>query len=117
MMTIINVELPEETYSQLKTLLKEWNITLDELAEQYLKWVVSHPDEAVLWLREQIEEEYLRYKGYSGTFEYSQNDRMFYGKLKNIKGLLSYEGNSIRELSKNFILAVEYLIYEERKRK
>ena len=33
----------------------------------------------------------LEYKGYDGSVEFSEQDRVFYGKVKGIRSLISYE--------------------------
>lgn len=45
---------------------------------------------------------YLDYKGYSGSIEYSEEDGLLYGKVLGIKGLLSYEGETGKELEVDF---------------
>ena len=55
--------------------------------------------------------EVLRYKGYVGSIEYSQEDGLFCGKVLGIKSLISYEGNCAKELVADFQGAVDdYLI-------
>lgn len=44
----------------------------------------------------------LSYKNYNGTVEYSKEDECLFGKVIGIKSLLSYEGNSIQELERDF---------------
>ena len=44
----------------------------------------------------------LEYKGYVGSVEFSEQDRIFYGKVKGIHSLISYEGTTINELTKDF---------------
>jgi len=44
----------------------------------------------------------LSYKNYNGTVEYSREDNCLFGKVIGIKSLLSYEGNSVQELEKDF---------------
>ena len=52
----------------------------------------------------------LTYKNYSGTVEYSKEDNCLFGKVVGIKSLLSYEGDSIRELEADFRSVIdEYL--------
>lgn len=52
----------------------------------------------------------LEYKGYTGSIEYSKEDKLFYGKLLGIKSLISYEGKTGPQLEKDFIAAVhDYL--------
>ena len=60
----------------------------------------------------------LEYKGYQGTVEYSAEDDILYGKVIGIRGLISYEGESLTELKACFIEAIDdYLpCCEEEKR-
>ena len=52
----------------------------------------------------------LAYKNYNGTVEYSKEDGCLFGKVTGIKSLLSYEGDSVRELEKDFQNVIdEYL--------
>jgi len=44
----------------------------------------------------------LSYKNYNGTVEYSREDSCLFGKVIGIKSLLSYEGNSVKELEEDF---------------
>jgi predicted HicB family RNase H-like nuclease len=44
----------------------------------------------------------LEYKGYTGTIEYSKEDKLLFGKVIGIKGLLSYEGSTGTDLETNF---------------
>ena len=37
---------------------------------------------------------FLKYKGYTGSIEYSREDGILYGKVLGIRGLISYEGES-----------------------
>ena len=53
---------------------------------------------------------YLEYKGYTGSIEYSSEDKVLFGKVLGIRSLLSYEGNSGVELETDFRLVIdEYL--------
>jgi len=55
---------------------------------------------------------YLNYKGYMGSIEYSDEDQVFHGKVIGIRSLLSFEGESVKSLTKDFHDAVdEYLDY------
>lgn len=49
----------------------------------------------------------LEYKGYCGTVEFSASDKVLYGKVVGINGLLSYEGDSINALKEDFESAVD----------
>ena len=52
----------------------------------------------------------LSYKGYYGSVDYSLENDIFYGKVIGITGLLSYEGQTLDELRKDFQGVVdEYL--------
>lgn len=44
----------------------------------------------------------FEYKGYSGSIEYSAADDVMHGKVLGIRSLLSYEGDSIKNLRKDF---------------
>lgn len=45
---------------------------------------------------------HLEYKGYTGTIEYSNQDKILYGKVLGIRSLLSYEGVTGEELESDF---------------
>ena len=49
----------------------------------------------------------LQYKDYIGSIEYSEEDNLLYGKVQQIKGLISYEGIDILELKANFIESID----------
>ena len=50
----------------------------------------------------------LRYKGYTGSVEYSEEDKCLYGKVLGIRGnLISYEGETIDEITTDFHEAVD----------
>lgn len=49
----------------------------------------------------------LEYKDYYGTVEYSSEDKILYGKVIGINGLISYEGDSIESLQADFEEAVD----------
>jgi len=52
----------------------------------------------------------LSYKNYNGTVEYSKEDNCLFGKVIGIKLLLSYEGDSVKELEQDFQNVIdEYL--------
>ena len=50
---------------------------------------------------------YLEYKGYSGTIEYSDTDGLLFGKVLGINGLISYEGQTGKELETDFKEAID----------
>ena len=52
----------------------------------------------------------MEYKGYIGSVEFSESDRLLFGKVQGIRSLVSYEGTSVSELIDDFHGAVdEYL--------
>ena len=52
----------------------------------------------------------LEYKGYVGSIEFSESSGLFYGKVLGIRSLISYEGESAKELLEDFHGAIdEYL--------
>lgn len=53
---------------------------------------------------------YLEYKGYIGTVEFSAEDKIFFGKIQGINDLVTFEGTSVDGLEKSFKEAVlDYL--------
>ena len=50
---------------------------------------------------------YLEYKGYSGSIEYSTEDDLLYGKVLGIRGLISYEGVTGKDLENDFKEAID----------
>ena len=44
----------------------------------------------------------FEYKGYYGTVEYSAADKVLFGKVLGIVGLISYEGDSVKSLREDF---------------
>jgi predicted HicB family RNase H-like nuclease len=49
----------------------------------------------------------LEYKGYTGSIEYSAEDGLLYGRLLGVKGLISYEGETGKDLELDFQEAVD----------
>lgn len=50
----------------------------------------------------------LKYKGYIGSIEYSEDDNCLFGKVLGLnKVLIAYEGNTVQELKDDFIAGVE----------
>lgn len=55
--------------------------------------------------------DYLEYKGYKGSVEYSKADNCLFGKVLGMnKDLILYEGNTIDELRKDFEAGIESYI-------
>lgn len=44
----------------------------------------------------------MEYKGYTGSVEYSDEDGIFFGKVRFIRALISYEGSNAEALRKDF---------------
>jgi len=49
----------------------------------------------------------LEYKDYCGTVEYSAADNVLHGKVLGIRGLISYEGDSLQSLKEDFEGAID----------
>jgi len=49
----------------------------------------------------------IEYKGYFGSVEFSAADNSLFGKVLGIKGLISYEGNSLNSLKDDFEGAID----------
>ena len=49
----------------------------------------------------------MTYKGYIATVHYSDEDKVFFGKIHGINDLITFEGESARSLSTEFHKAVE----------
>jgi len=57
----------------------------------------------------------MEYRGYIGSVEFSEEDDCFHGKVLGIRGLISYEGESVQELKKDFHEAIdEHIDFLER---
>ena len=49
----------------------------------------------------------MEYKGYVGSVEFSEADRILFGKVQGIHSLISYEGTTVSELIEDFHGAVD----------
>ena len=49
----------------------------------------------------------MSYKGYYGSVHYSDEDRVFHGKIEFIRSLVTYEGRDVKGLRKAFENAVD----------
>ena len=53
----------------------------------------------------------LKYKGYTGSIEYSEEDNCLYGEVLGMsKDFISYEGKDVDSLRKDFEEAVDYYL-------
>lgn len=59
----------------------------------------------------------LKYKGYTGSIEYSAEDECLYGKVQGLRGtLISYEGASVDEIKTDFEGAIDCYLTDCQKR-
>ena len=49
----------------------------------------------------------MQYKGYVGSVEFSEEDRLFFGKVLGIRSVISYDGKNAQELVEDFHGAVD----------
>lgn len=49
----------------------------------------------------------IKYKDYIGSVEFSEEDNLLFGRLLGIRALVTYEGNTIKELVEDFHTAVD----------
>ena len=61
----------------------------------------------------------LKYKGYTGSVDYSEEDNCLYGKVLGMgENMITYEGQDVNELRKDFEGAIDdYLIVYKAKDK
>ena len=52
----------------------------------------------------------LKHKDFIGSVQFSSEDELFYGKITGIDDLVSFEGESVKELKSAFVEAVEEYI-------
>jgi predicted HicB family RNase H-like nuclease len=50
---------------------------------------------------------FMEYKGYHGSVQYNDEDRVFFGKVMFIPALVSYEGTDVESLNHSFREAVD----------
>ena len=54
--------------------------------------------------------DYLEYKGYLGTVEYSSVDNLLHGEVAGIRGLIMYHGDNLECLIKDFREAIDHYL-------
>ncbi len=60
----------------------------------------------------------IEYKGYEGSFEFDEENKLFRGKVSNIDDLVTFQGKSIKEVQEAFEDAVdEYVSWCKKYRK
>lgn len=53
----------------------------------------------------------IKYKGYVGSVEYSEEDDCLFGKVLGLtKELISYEGKDLAELKRDFVQSVDFYL-------
>lgn len=53
----------------------------------------------------------LKYKGYTGTLEYSEADNCLYGKVIGMnKNLITYEGTTVDQLKSDFEAGIDFYL-------
>lgn len=52
----------------------------------------------------------ITYKGYTGSVEYSPEDKCFFGEVQGIPSLISYEGQTLEELEADFRDSIDYYL-------
>ena len=56
--------------------------------------------------------DYLEYKGYKGSVEYSKEDNCLFGKVQGLgKDLIVYEGQTLNELRADFEEGIDNFIH------
>ena len=54
----------------------------------------------------------MTYKGYLGSVAYSEKDNVFFGMIEGISGLVTFQGESVKEMTDAFHVAGDdYLEY------
>jgi len=54
-----------------------------------------------------MKNDHLRYKGFVGTAQFSNEDDVFFGKILGIRDSITYEGATVKELKKDFKAAID----------
>ena len=68
-------------------------------------------------MRRKIYDKLLKYKGYSGSIEFTPEDNCLFGKVLDLhRDIVLYEGNTIDELRKDFEEAVDFYLESCRER-
>ncbi len=59
----------------------------------------------------------LKYKGFIGSVHFAAEERVFYGKVKGVNDLITFEGSTVDELEKGFKYMVDEHIKDCHKKK
>ena len=49
----------------------------------------------------------LNYKGFIGSVQFSAQDDVFFGKVEGVNDLITFEGNSVKDLKNAFIYVID----------
>ncbi len=49
----------------------------------------------------------LEYKGYTGSVEFSADDKIFFGKIIGLRDVVTFEGETVKQLTKAFQESVD----------
>jgi predicted HicB family RNase H-like nuclease len=53
----------------------------------------------------------MKYKGYEAVIEYDEEDRLFFGRVINVKDIIVFDGLSVDELEQSFQKVIDdYLV-------
>lgn len=100
---------PEES-----TKIKSIRLMLeDKLPFEKIKVYTSANDDLITAALMTDDGEKLKYRGCVGSIEYSEEDKLYYGQVLEVRDLVSYEGVSIMELSREFREAVDDYLEED----
>ena len=55
----------------------------------------------------------MTYKGYTARIEYSEDDACLIGRISGIRDIISFHGNSVKEIQKAFKEAVDFYLETE----
>lgn len=55
----------------------------------------------------------MAYKGYTGSIEFSAEDNVYFGKIIGIRSLISYEGETAKELLEDFHAPYQFIDTEQ----
>ncbi|GMT49028.1 MAG: hypothetical protein IEMM0008_0567 [bacterium] len=53
----------------------------------------------------------MAYNGFKGTIKWSHEDKCYFGELLDIRGLVSYEGDTLDRLEQDFKEAIDHYIH------
>lgn len=57
-----------------------------------------------------IKQQFFTYKGYTGSIEFSLEDDVLFGHVQGIKSLISYEGETLADLKKDFEETIDFYL-------